>query len=293
MLPRIACVTHRGSADSDPDLPLAVAALREARLAAEAIAWDAEVDWAEFDLVLVRSPWDYPGRRAEFLRWARDVEARTALANPALTLARNTDLTYLRDLARQGIPTIDSIWLEPGDSPAQCEQEIRRRGWAQCLVRPNIGDEDTVAGIVADADEAVRVAAGLIAGGSLAVVEEAVEGDGEVCVVVIDGRLSHAVRGPRPRAGRPGSPAEAVAIGADLADAVGEILPVAAGEDELLYARVDLVPGPQGWLLRAFEATAPRLFLDSAAGAADDLAWAVRQRVIPDARESDFLAGSG
>lgn len=290
MLPRIACVTHRGSQDLDPDLPLAVAALTGARLDAEVIAWDADVAWDEFDLVLVRSPWDYPGRRAEFLRWARAVEDCTVLANPALTLARNTDLSYLRDLARQGVATVDTIWLEPGDPALQCEQEIRRRGWAECLVRPNIGDDDTVAGVLADPDEAVRVAVELAAGGSLAVVQEAPGVADEVCVVMLGGRLSHAVRvfgGPA------GSQVEAIAIEDDVADAVLEILPAAAAEDDLLYARIDLVPGLDGWRLRAFEATAPRLFLASAAGAADALAWAIRQRITPDARAADFLVGSG
>lgn len=290
MLPRIAYVTHRGSEDPDPDLPLAVAALEAARLDVEVIAWDADTAWDEFDLVLVRSPWDYPGRRAEFLRWARAVEDCTALANPALTLARNTDLTYLRDFARQGIATIDTIWFEPGESPAQLEQEIAQRGWTNCTVRPNIGDEDTVTGVLADPAEALRVAVDLTARGLLAVVQEAAGGTEEVSAVVIAGKISHAVRGHR---GRNGQAADAVRIDDALADTVGDILPVAAAQDALLYARVDVVSGPDGWVLRAFEATAPRLFLEAAEHAADDLAWAVRQRVMPDARASGSLAESG
>ena len=34
---------------------------------------DATVDWSRFDLVVVRSAWDYAERWAEFLRWAEAV----------------------------------------------------------------------------------------------------------------------------------------------------------------------------------------------------------------------------
>ena len=73
MLPRIAYVTGAGSPVPDPDLPLALAALARAGLDAEPVAWDAEVDWADFDMVLVRASCGYPLRRQEFLRWARRV----------------------------------------------------------------------------------------------------------------------------------------------------------------------------------------------------------------------------
>ena len=34
---------------------------------------DAGVDWAAFDLVVVRSTWDYPARWTEFLDWAESL----------------------------------------------------------------------------------------------------------------------------------------------------------------------------------------------------------------------------
>ncbi|SER07384.1 hypothetical protein SAMN05421756_108195 [Microlunatus flavus] len=74
--------------------------------------WDSEaVSWPEFPVVLVRSTWDYPLRRAEFLDWTRRCR-RTA--NPRDVLAWNTDKRYLDDLAAAGVATIPTIFLDPG-----------------------------------------------------------------------------------------------------------------------------------------------------------------------------------
>ena len=128
MHPRVAYVTHSGSAAPDPDIDVALPALEAAGLDPEVCAWDADATWDAFDLVLVRSAWDHSARRQDFLRWARSVEDQTRLANPALTLARNTDRTYLRDLRKQGFPVVDTVWLEPGDDPAVAEAQIGARG---------------------------------------------------------------------------------------------------------------------------------------------------------------------
>lgn len=287
MLPRIAYVTGAGSPVPDPDLPLALAALARAGLDAEPVAWDAEVDWADFDMALVRASCGYPLRRQEFLRWARRVEDHTCLVNPALTLARNTDRTYLRDLQRQGVETVDTIWLEPGDSVADCEQEVRRRGWAGCVVSANVGGE---ARIVQDPGEAARLAAALGADGMVGMLQPHLPGDEqdrEVSVVVFDGKISHAV------SQQDGSTRVVPQLDDAVADVVLEILEVAAAGDDLLYARVDLVRVEGQWLLRGLEATGPRLFLDCSQAASDNFAHAVRHWLAPEAGEPDYLTGSG
>ena len=72
---------------------------------------DADVDWARFDLVVIRSTWDYIDRRDDFVAWARSVDR---LANPADVIAWNTDKRYLRELAAAGC----RWWTRRGSSPA-------------------------------------------------------------------------------------------------------------------------------------------------------------------------------
>jgi hypothetical protein len=117
----------------------------------------------------------------------------------------------------------------------------------------------------------------------------AVDRAGETAVVHLDGALSHAVRkGPMLLSGREvvgelfvrediapavATPEEAAAAGAALAAVPG-------GPGGLLYARVDLVPGPGGApLVMELELLEPSLFLAFVPGAADRLAGAIAARL--------------
>ncbi|MBD0292176.1 MAG: hypothetical protein ICV70_01205, partial [Jiangellaceae bacterium] len=53
---------------------------------------DPTAEWGEFELVLVRSTWDYAPRREAFLAWARSVRH---IVNPPPVLEWNTDKRYL------------------------------------------------------------------------------------------------------------------------------------------------------------------------------------------------------
>ena len=58
-----------------------------------------------------------------------------------------------------------------------------------------------------------------------------------------------------------------------MAEAVLDAVP--GGRDRLLYARVDLVPGPSGPELIELEVTEPALYLGLGDGAAERLAGAI------------------
>ena len=73
---------------------------------------DPAVDWAAFDLVVVRSTWDYQERRDAFLAWARGIGER--LVNPPDVLAWNTDKRYLHELAAAGLPVVPTTLVAPG-----------------------------------------------------------------------------------------------------------------------------------------------------------------------------------
>ena len=274
MFPRVAYVTYRGSLP-DPDLPLALAALRESHLEAEAVVWDdPAVDWADFDLVIVRSTWDYSGRRPEFLKWARGVEEVTTLANPVRCLAKNTDKTYLRQFALRGIPTIPTVWFEPGDDPASCEHSLAATGWDRFVVKPNIGDGVFRAVPLDTAQEAAAVAAALATRGLVALIQpylSVVERAAELSVVVLGGAVSHAVT----RVGTEAIEVAAVDVPTGVGETVREVLAYTC-EDPLLYARVDFIPDGDQWLVMEFEATEPRLFLETAPAAPARFARAVR-----------------
>ena len=94
-----------------------------ARAAGAAGAWrpsrsvwdDPAVDWDAFDLTVVRSTWDYVGRRDEFLAWAESVPR---LHNPAEVLRWNTDKRYLAELTEAGLPVVPT-WFDELPEPGR------------------------------------------------------------------------------------------------------------------------------------------------------------------------------
>src|SRR3982751_4667723 len=101
MTARIALVTCATLPELDRDDQLLIRPLREAGVEGVPTVWDdPSVDWASFDLAVIRNTWDYPARRSEFLAWTRRVPR---LVNPAEIVAWNTDKRYLRDLSEAAI----------------------------------------------------------------------------------------------------------------------------------------------------------------------------------------------
>ena len=267
---RVALVSSERGLRVDPDLPLAAPALREAGYAVDCVRWDdPAVDWAGYDLAVVRSCWDYAWRRREFLAWA---DAVPRLRNDAAVLRWNTDKAHLRDLERAGLPVVPTTWdpTAAADLPDALE-------W---VVKPSVsaGSRDTARW--ARAGDVLVHAAQLSVAGRTAMVQPylpSVDHAGETALLFLGGQFSHAVRkGPllgrgegvrqdwdsrgdlRPVTATP----EQLAVAQAVVDAVPAPVPGAAA---LLYARVDLVADVTGApVVLELELTEPSLVLPQA-----------------------------
>jgi glutathione synthase/RimK-type ligase-like ATP-grasp enzyme len=274
-VPRIALATCAEFPDlfSD-DEPLVAALLARGAVPVPAVWDDASVDWASFDLVVIRSTWDYVDRRDAFVAWARSVPR---LANPAVVVAWNTDKTYLRALAAAGVPVVPTAFVDGGDLAAV----LSEHGWHDVVVKPAIS---------AGAKNTLRCNGSSLAEGQAlldriegtAMVQpylDAVEDYGERSLLFAGGRFTHAVRrnpalsteGEARYDARLVTPTDAEL---DLAHRV-----LAEAGEPLLYARVDLVPDAAGEpLLMELEVTEPQLFLRFSTSAAEALAGAIVAR---------------
>ena len=279
MSARVALATSAelpGLADDDG---LLLAELLAAGLRAEPAVWDdPAVDWGAYDLVVVRSTWDYTLRRDEFLAWAAGVPR---LANPAPVLAWNTDKTYLRDLQDAGVPVVPTTFLAPGEAYDPPPGPLVVKPAVSAGARDTQRYEDGRAG----ADLVAR----LHAQGRTAMVQPYLDGvdrHGETAVVVVDGAVSHGARkAPLLLPGAP-DPDDDLATVTPREPSVAEVavahaaLAAVPHPGPLLYARVDLVPGPTGEpTVLELELTEPSLFLRSGPGAAGRLARAVLRRL--------------
>ena len=134
----IALVSARAAQGLDEDMPPLLEALRRVGAEAEVANWDdPHVDWARYDLALLRSTWDASIHRPAFLAWSERVAKLTTLLNPPAVIRWNTDKHYLADLERAGVPTVPSRFIEPGDdvneSVTACLSGSGPRNWSSSL----------------------------------------------------------------------------------------------------------------------------------------------------------------
>ena len=243
-----------------------VAALAKRGLNARWLSWD-DPDTLDCDLVILRATWDYTERLDEFLAWAERVPN---LLNAPAVVAWNADKHYLHDLAVAGVPVLESEFFEPGQAVHLPAGEV--------VVKPAIGAGSVGARRFTDSCKARDHAARLQEAGSAVLVQpyDPRVVDGETALVFLAGEASHAfTKGPMlPEPGGDivfdpsGTYAEERLSAADpdheLWD-VGYAALAAAGDhlgmppSEFLYARVDLIGGPESPQLLELEMVEPGL----------------------------------
>lgn len=253
-MPSIALVTARAALALDDDLKPLAAALGRSGAAAEIQCWDdASLRWERFDAAVLRSAWDYPDRLDEFLAWARRTSDRTLLLNPMPIVEWNVDKEYLEGLASAGVPTVPTSLLRPGAPMTFPDSD-------EIVVKPSVsaGSRDTARFVRGDPAAGALVHR-IWASGRTAMVQPyltRIDAEGERAIVCFDGSPSHAFT--KGAILRPGEEPTADLFAAE------EITPATASEAERatavaaidairrrtgvqpLYARIDLVPGPDG-----------------------------------------------
>ena len=258
---------------------------------AEWVPWDdPHAAWSEYDLVLLRETWDYPPRLAAFLGWVDSVAAVAPVVNAPPVVHWNHHKGYLSQLAAAGIPVVPTTVVTPdaGDP----EAALLTSGVPTVVVKPAVGiaGNDAERGPAGAPAIASHLRALLVDGDVLVQPYlKAVETSGETSVVVLGGRVSHAVtklpsegefrihehRGGSFARVEPSARAVEVALGACEAAR-------ALTGDDLLYARADLVAGDDGHpLLMELELIEPSLYLHVVPEAVEDFADLVIDAAAP------------
>ncbi len=273
MTARVALATCAVFPELGEDDPLLLERLRGLGIDAEPAVWDdPTVNWGAFDLVVIRSTWDYSLRRDEFLAWTRRVPR---ILNGADVVEWNTDKRYLSTLAH-AVPT---CYLEPGDELEAPEGEY--------VVKPAIsaGSRDTARYGPGEHEAAAAHARRLLAGDRVVMVQPylgEVDADGETAVIHFGGAYSHAIRKGQ-LLHRGVAPSDGIFLKENICARVPDEaeLRVAAEtldslpwpRGDLLYARVDLIRAADGTpKVVELELTEPSLFVSFADGAVDRLA---------------------
>lgn len=143
-MPRIALATYAACPDLPPDDQVFQRALERRGVQAQPMLWDAPADWPTFDVVVVRSCWDYHLRHAEFLEWIDHVErAGPGVHNAPSILRWNSDKRYLKDLERAGVDVVRTRWSDEAAEPPTLAGLLAEEGWDEVVIKPAISASAT------------------------------------------------------------------------------------------------------------------------------------------------------
>ncbi len=294
-LRRIALVTAQEARALDEDLCPLANALHQAGVEAHIVCWDAPQQWSQFDMLLLRSTWDYMSRLHEFLSWAEQAASAAPLVNSLPMVRWNIDKHYLGELARAGVPVVPTTFLEPGVDVATAVAEfLASNDCREFVVKPAIGagsrdaqrhHRDARALAVAHAEQ-------LLAAGRSALLQpylSRVDDEGEAALIFFAGEFSHSIRkGPLLQPGGGSTAAlfapESISPRRVAADemALARRTLAAVPFEVPLYARVDLIRDPLGRpLLLELELIEPSLFFVHAPEAAGRFAACIRRFARP------------
>jgi len=129
----------------------AIEPLQELGWEVSTVSWrQTDRPWSDFDVVIIRSTWDYWNDVPTFLDTLAKIDRETRLANRLELVHWNLAKTYLRDLQKKGIGIVPTLWADSlrTDFLAYYQAQL---GVEEIVVKPVIG---------ANGEDAFRVSAG-------------------------------------------------------------------------------------------------------------------------------------
>jgi len=214
----------------------------------EEVIWDdPAVKWGNFAAALVGTTWDYPQKRDRFFKTLAHIDTCTTLLNPLALMKWNLDKAYLADLAKKGVPSIPTIWVDVADT-ASVLPAFDALQTDEIVIKPRIG---------ANAWRQARLKRSEALPAPRDLPPEAcfiqpflpgIARYGEISMLYYNGRLSHAVR-KTPGAGdyrvQSGYGGQEANHQADASERAVAEAAIAALPQLPLYARIDLVRDAQ------------------------------------------------
>lgn len=271
----------------DPETAQLCEALKQTGVSASLVAWHEPRNWSRFDLLVVRSLWDYQDRIDEFHQWLTLVDNATRVLNAPQLIRWNLDKIYLSQLRDYGVRTCPTTYCR---SLEQCEREIDRlsKRHKAFVVKPNISASSENTGLFTNpGSPASELCQTILNLGKTVLIQPAIErvqAGGERALLYFNGEFSHAcAKGAilRPGGGyldHRGENITEVSVSADEAELGSQTLAslkkLAAdlnwNEDAKnpLYARIDVVtPESEPPVLLEAELFEPALYLRYSDGA--------------------------
>ena len=181
--------------------------VEEDRLVAEAftkLGWkvtrtywdDPDFDWTNTRFALFRTTWDYFDRFEEFSKWMDATASKTCFINSIDLIRWNIDKKYLIELRENGVSIPPTIYIEPGYS-STLKELLEGINWKKFILKPAVSGaaRHTYLFESAEAENYEAVFSSLVKNEAMLLQEyqEAVVTIGEVALMIMNGKFTHAV----------------------------------------------------------------------------------------------------
>ncbi|KAA3642776.1 MAG: hypothetical protein DWQ07_19820 [Chloroflexi bacterium] len=283
---KIAFATYAKLGETGPDDQPAADALQDMGYTVEAAVWNAQdVEWGQYQAVVIRSCWDYHLHPTQFIEWLQQLEKLSiSVLNPPNVLRWNMDKSYLLDMADWGIRVTPTVRL-PKSAKVELGDVLATKGWEQAVVKPLISasaHQTWVSDGAVDEDQGKLEA--MLAQEAVLVqpfVPE-IQTQGELSLLFFDKQYSHTVL-KRPQNGdfrvqaEYGGSTELIQPGEALIAQAQQIVDMI--EAPLAYTRVDAVEVDGQLMLMELELIEPYLFLREDPHAAQRFATAIHKQI--------------
>jgi glutathione synthase/RimK-type ligase-like ATP-grasp enzyme len=287
MKKRLALITFGALPQGTESERLMLPHLAAAGIQTEIVDWiSADRDFSKFDLIVLRSCWDYHLRVSEFIDWLQRVAQATPVLNAVDTVLWNYNKFYLREVEALGVEIAPTVFVNGTDRIASSEWH-QIRSWKKSVVKPAVSASAHKtwlfeSGAVPDEAELKSKMEGKPFLIQQFIPE--IETYGEISFIYIAGAYSHAVL-KQPAAGdfrvqkEHGGSAELFHPNSALLDQANQIAATVPQVRESLYCRIDAVARDGKLLLMELELIEPELFLGLAEGAAERFAEAIKSKI--------------
>ncbi|MFT6991723.1 MAG: glutathione synthase/RimK-type ligase-like ATP-grasp enzyme [Paraglaciecola sp.] len=240
----------------------------------EEVSWrKPDVDWNDYDAVVIRTTWDYQDDAKGFMACLQRIEASSAqLLNSLKIVEWNISKNYLQDLQNQGINIVPTLWFD-SFSLTELQAGFSHFDTPQIVLKPLVsaGADHTYRltpeNLNEQADELKAVFAQrkfMLQPFLTGIVDE-----GEYSLFYFAGHYSHSIL-KQPQSGdfrvqeEHGGQLKSIQPSEDMLTAARHSL--AALPEDVLYARIDLVRHKNEFAVIEIELIEPSLYFNMDAG---------------------------
>lgn len=167
----------------------------------DTVSWRSpNVNWNQYDAVIVRSTWDYQDDCEQFLQVLKSIEASSArLFNSLNVIQWNISKTYLKELEQRGVPVVPTLWADTFNEQTVSDAQVRWPG-EELIIKPVVS---------ANADDTFRLPPGNLSKDTLSQLSQcfpagrefmlqpflhSIVEQGEYSLFYFGGNFSHAIK---------------------------------------------------------------------------------------------------